>query len=106
MRGLLNGAMVAPRGHPLYFEVMPALSIDDMKAAITNLDDEDRLSLTSWLNLQTMDGWDRQMQRDFSPGGRGARFLEQVKREVAEGVASGTVRPIEEGFAIRRERRS
>jgi hypothetical protein len=75
--------------------------VEQIKAAITNLDDEDKLSPASWLNLQTMDDWDRQMERDFSPGGKGAKFLEQVKSEVAEGGASATVRPIEEGFAKR-----
>ena len=85
---------------------MPTLSVEEIKAAITNLDAEDRLSLASWLNLQTMDDWDRQMERDFSPGGKGAKFLEQVKREVAEGLAAGSVRPIEEGFEQRREQRS
>jgi hypothetical protein len=49
-----------------------------------------------------MDDWDREMQRDFAPGGRGREFLEQVKREIAE----GKTRPIEEGFAERRRRRS
>jgi hypothetical protein len=42
------------------------------------------------------------MQRDFSPGGRGQRFLDQIKREIAESEP----RPIEEEFAKRRRRRS
>ena len=73
---------------------MSTLSVEEIKAAITNLDADDKLSLASWLNLQTMDDWDRQMERDFSPGGKGAKFLKQVKREVAEDLARGTVRPI------------
>jgi hypothetical protein len=49
-----------------------------------------------------MDEWDRQMQGDFSPGGKGTQFREQVKREIAQ----SPVRPIEEGFAKRRGPRS
>ncbi len=78
------------------------LTVEAIKEAINKLPDEDKVSLTSWLNVQTMDDWDRQMQRDFSPGGRGEKFVEQAKREIAEGVAEGTVRPLSEGFSNRR----
>jgi hypothetical protein len=44
-----------------------------------------------------MDAWDRQMQQDFSPGGRGMKFAEQVRGEIAEGAS----RPLDEGFAKR-----
>lgn len=81
---------------------MSALTVDAIKEAIAALPEKDQQSLAAWLNLQTMDNWDRQMQRDFSPGGQGKRFLDQVKREIAQ----GPVRPIEEGFAKRRGPRS
>ena len=81
---------------------MPALTVDEIKAAIAKLTDEDRASLASWLNVETMDDWDREMQRDLSPGGKGMKFVQDVKRDVAEGLAEGTIRPIEEGFARRR----
>ena len=76
-------------------------TIEDIKEAIAGLPEEDKVSLAAWLNLQTMDEWDREMQRDFSPGGRGMKFLDQIKREIAE----GETRPIEEGFAERRRLR-
>ena len=74
------------------------LTVEAIKEAINKLPDEDKVSLTSWLNGETMDDWDRQMQRDFSPDGRGTKFVEQAQREIAE----GTVRPLSEGFANRR----
>ena len=83
---------------------MNTLTVEAIKEAINELPEEDKVSLTSWLTVQTMDDWDRQMQRDFSPGGRGAKFVEQVKREIAEGDAEGTVRPLSEGLAERRRR--
>jgi len=44
------------------------------------------------------DDWDKEMVRDFSPGGRGYRLVEKVKRD----IAAGKFRPIEEGLAERR----
>ncbi len=76
------------------------MSIEAIKSAIDGLPENDKAALASWLNAQTMDDWDRQMQRDFSPGGKGKSFLDQVKREIAD----GQLRPIDEGFAERRGR--
>jgi hypothetical protein len=76
------------------------MNVEAIKEAIAGLPEDDKLSLASWLNQQTMDEWDRQMERDFSPGGRGMSFLEQVEREIAE----GKTRPMEEGFAERQHR--
>jgi len=42
-----------------------------------------------------MDEWDRQMQTDFSPGGRGAKLVERVKAD----VRAGKFRPMDEGPA-------
>lgn len=77
------------------------MTVQDIKEAIDGLPEDDKVSLAAWLNVQTMDAWDRQMQQDFSLGGRGMAFLEQVKREIAE----GKTRPVEEGFAKRHRRR-
>ena len=76
------------------------MTIDAIKDAITGLPDPDKVSLAAWLSLQTKDDWDREMERDFSPGGRGMNFFEDVQREIAEGNA----RPMEEGFAERQKR--
>ena len=76
------------------------MKVEAIKEAIAGLPEDDKLSLASWLNQQTMDEWDKQMERDFSPGGRGMSFLEQVERE----IGAGKTRPIEEGFAERQQR--
>jgi len=81
---------------------MSTLTVEAIKEAIAVLPEEDQQSLAAWLSLQTMDEWDRQMQGDFSPGGKGTQFREQVKREMTQ----GPIRPLEEGFAKRRDRRS
>ena len=76
------------------------MTVEALKEAITDLSDDDKLALAAWLNLQTMDEWDRQMQHDFSPGGRGYHLVDRVKRDIAEGKA----RPMKE--AVRRKSRS
>jgi len=59
------------------------------------LSEEERHSLAAWINDFDYDDWDREMVKDFSPGGRGMAWAEKVKREIAEGKA----RPLEEGLA-------
>jgi len=62
---------------------------------IAELPAEEKTALATWLNEQQMDEWDRQMQTDFSPGGRGAKLVERVKAD----VRAGKFRPMDEGPA-------
>ena len=64
------------------------MTVDSIKDAITALSESDRHSLAAWLNEFDYDDWDKQMAKDFSPGGRGMGLVEQVKREIAEGKAT------------------
>lgn len=64
------------------------MTVEAIKKAITALPLEERHSLTSWLNELEYDEWDRQMVKDFSPGGRGMPLVERVKGEIAEGKTS------------------
>ena len=74
------------------------MTIEAIKDAIEGLPADDLHSLATWLNEIESDAWDRQMANDFTPGGRGAAWVESVKWQIAEGNA----RPMEEGFAARR----
>jgi hypothetical protein len=69
------------------------MTVEAIKEAITGLHADERQSLAFWLNELEYDAWDRQMVRDFSPGGRGEALVEKVKREIAEGRAI----PFDEG---------
>lgn len=73
------------------------MTIEAIKEAIAGLPEDDRHSLAAWLNDLQYDAWDRQMVKDFRPGGRGTAWAESVKRQIAEGKA----RPMGEGFAKR-----
>ena len=63
------------------------MTVDAIKDAIARLSEDDRRSLTAWLNDMGHDAWDREMMRDFTAGGRGMAWAERVKRQIAEGEA-------------------
>ena len=67
---------------------MSARSIDEIKEAIAALSEQDRLALASWLSIQTMDEWDREMERDFSSGGAGHHLVEKVRADIRAGKFS------------------
>ena len=75
--------------------------MDSIKDAIELLPPEDQAILASWLSERDWTAWDAQIERDFSPGGRGIPLLAELEEEIAE----GRTRPIEEGFAERRKSR-
>ena len=60
-------------------------SLETIKEAIGSLPEDERAALAAWLNLNGMDKWDRQMHRDFSPGGRGHDLAEKVREDVRQG---------------------
>lgn len=63
------------------------MTVEGIKEVIAELPQHERYLLAAWLNELEYDEWDRQMVRDFSPGGRGQVLVERVKREIAEGKA-------------------
>jgi hypothetical protein len=77
------------------------MTVESLKEAIVKLPEEERHSLTLWLNGLDSDEWDREMAEDFSPGGRGAHLLEKVKAD----IAAGKFRPVEELCADRQSKR-
>jgi hypothetical protein len=61
------------------------MTLEALKQAIAELPAEEKAALATWLNEQEMDAWDRQMQNDVSPGGRGIRLVEKVKADIRAG---------------------
>ncbi|MFB3923107.1 MAG: hypothetical protein ACE145_15410 [Terriglobia bacterium] len=61
------------------------MSLTEIKHAIEGLPEEQRTALADWLwNLERKD-WDRQITEDFSPGGRGAKLLDEVDAAIERG---------------------
>lgn len=47
------------------------MTLEAIKEAITELPLDEKTRLAEWLLRQGMEEWDRQIEEDFSPGGRG-----------------------------------
>ncbi len=75
------------------------MTLEAIKEAIERLAPEEQTVLARWLRERDWKAWDEQIERDFSPGGRGMQLLDELERESAE----GKTRPMEEGFAERRK---
>ena len=43
------------------------------------------MALAMWLTEQQMDAWDKQMQQDFSVGGRGMHVVEKIRGDIRAG---------------------
>ena len=77
------------------------MTVEAIKEAIAHLSEADRKQLADWFEELEARAWDEEIERDFSPGGRGMPLLAELEREIAE----GKTRPIEEGCAERRKQK-
>ncbi|HYZ83104.1 MAG TPA: hypothetical protein VE621_01800 [Bryobacteraceae bacterium] len=77
------------------------MTVEALKEAIAGLPEDERHLLAAWLIELECDEWDKQMVKDFSPGGRGSELAERVKRDIAAGKA----RPFDEGRAASKAKR-
>jgi hypothetical protein len=78
------------------------MTVEALKEAIAELPAEEKTSLTAWLLQQDMEEWDKQIEEDFSPGGRGMALLEEAE---ADEIA-GRVKPMDEFLAEAKARRN
>jgi len=76
------------------------MTVEAIKEAIAELPEEERASLASWIAERENDEWDKQMVKDFSPGGRGSHLVDKINRQIDE----GKFRPMSEGFRERHNR--
>jgi len=56
------------------------MTVEDIKAAIEQLAEPERLELADWFQEMKERAWDAEMERDFSPGGRGHHLVEKINR--------------------------
>jgi hypothetical protein len=68
------------------FRYIEGMTLEAIKDAITELPVDEKTRLAAWLLQQDMKEWDRQIEEDFSPGGRGMMLLEEAEA----GVRAGT----------------
>ncbi len=61
------------------------MTLEAIKEAIAELSLGEKARLAAWLLQQDAEEWDRQIQEDFSQGGRGMALLEEAEADVREG---------------------
>ena len=61
------------------------MTVGEIKVLITNLSDQERAELAEWLLGLDREAWDRQIEADFSPGGKGIKLLEEVDSAIDRG---------------------
>ena len=75
--------------------------MEAIKEAITHLSEEERKQLADWFDELEEQAWDRQMEQDFGPGGRGAHLLEEAEAD----IAAGRTKPMHEFLAEAKAKR-
>ena len=78
------------------------MTIEAIKEAIAHLPPDQKARLAAWVLQQDLEEWDRQIQDDFSPGGRGMALLEEAQADAREGRS----KPMDDFLAETRARRS
>ena len=71
------------------------MTVEAIKDAIVHLSEPERKQLADWFQELEEDAWDRQIEQDFAPGGRGAHLLAEVKAD----IAAGRTKPMHEFLA-------
>lgn len=71
------------------------MDLAEIQHAIEALPKEQQAALALWLADREQAEWDAEIERDFSPGGRGMALLDEMKRN----ARADKFRPFEEGPA-------
>ncbi|MFN0171997.1 MAG: hypothetical protein ACKV22_36795 [Bryobacteraceae bacterium] len=82
------------------------MTVEALKEEIAHLSEPERKQLFDWLEELEEQAWDGQIERDFSPDGRGAHVVERIDREIDRTNAAGNVTSLLEGLRTRREQRA
>lgn len=77
------------------------MTIEAIKEAFEELPADAKARLAAWILRQDRKEWDRQIEEDFSPGGRGMALMEEAEADLRKGRA----RPLDELLAARRTKR-
>ena len=73
--------------------------MEAIKAAIEQLTEPERRKLADWFEELEEQAWDAEMERDFSPGGRGHHLVEKINQEIDRAKFT----PLEEGLRSRQK---
>ena len=59
------------------------MTVDAVKEVLEELSDSDQAQILHWLDERHNAKWDRQMERDFAPGGPAQSLFDELNRERA-----------------------
>ena len=82
------------------------MTLEDIKEAVVRFSEAERDQFALWFEELAEEAWDKEMERDFAPDGRGAHLVEKIDREIDRAIASGNVTSLKEGLRTRREQRA
>jgi hypothetical protein len=77
------------------------MTIGAIKEAIEQLQPRARTRLAAWILRRDRKEWDRQIEEDFSNGGRGMALLEEAEADLRKGMT----RPLDGLLALARTKR-
>lgn len=69
------------------------MDLAEIQHAIDELPKEQQAVLAAWIAERNQTEWEAEIERDFSPGGAGGAFIEEMKAD----ARAGKFRPFEEG---------
>jgi len=69
--------------------------VEEIKAAIEQLNPQERCELAALLNPVDEDDWDRQMKKDAEPGEKLHRLMEAATKEYEQGKSLPFPKPAE-----------
>lgn len=81
------------------------MTLEAIKEAVVQLSEAEREQFAHWFEKLAEDAWDKEIERDFAAGGRGAQLVDKIDREIDQAIASGNVTSLEEGLRERRNRK-
>ncbi len=61
------------------------MSLAEIEEAVKELTPEELTRLAAFITRQDKGGWDKQIEEDFSPGGRHAATLQRLDAEIDAG---------------------
>jgi len=74
------------------------MNVRTIKEEIEHLSAAERRELADWFAELEVQAWEMEIKRDFSPGGAGMPFLEEMKAD----AQAGKFKPFKEGRPVRR----
>ena len=77
------------------------MTVQALKEEIGHLSEQERRQLLDWLEKIDQEAWDKEIERDFAPGGRGQSLIAEVEAD----IAAGRTKPLTDVLADAKRKR-